>query len=76
MLLGTRLLFTDECQYTPAQKGALLAAGPGDAVHSACFDEAMGLRWPRGVIGHALKNGVYADACEGPSPTAEKPYAP
>ena len=65
VLLGTRLLFTDECQYTPFQKSAILGAGLNDSVHSACFDEVMGFKWPPGVIGHAIKNSIYDDRLEG-----------
>ncbi|GJE93760.1 nitronate monooxygenase [Phanerochaete sordida] len=65
VLLGTRLLFTDECGYTPAQKAAVVRAGHGAAAHAACLDEVMGLTWPRGVVGHGLVNGVVRDAQEG-----------
>lgn len=65
VLLGTRLLFTEECQYTPFQKSAILDAGLDSSVHSGCFDEVMGFKWPPGIIGHAIKNDIYEDHLEG-----------
>lgn len=66
VVLGTRLLFTKECGYTPAQKAAIRDAGLASTAHSACFDEVMGFtQWPQGVIGHAIANGIRTDELEG-----------
>lgn len=65
VVLGTRLLFTEESGYTSLQKSILLGAGLDSTAHSACFDEVMGFKWPPGIIGHSIANGIWKDHLEG-----------
>ncbi|KAF7795070.1 hypothetical protein EIP86_006214 [Pleurotus ostreatoroseus] len=65
VLLGTRLLLTPECGYTPAQKALLCTAGTTTA-RGLCFDEVNRTTgWPEGVDGRAVVNGIWRDAAEG-----------
>ncbi len=53
--LGTRFLATPEAPISPAWKAALLAAGPGDTIHTAAFDTLWGQPWP-GARVRAIRN--------------------
>ena len=65
-LLGTRLLFTTECGYTPEQKELLKQAKLGSTKRGMCFDEVnRTLGWPAGVDGQALATGIWTDFEEG-----------
>lgn len=72
VLLGTRLLFTPECQYTPVQKSLLLDADLHATRRGMCFDEVnRTLGWPAQVDGHAIANGIWRDY-EAGVPLAER----
>ena len=53
--LGTRFLATPEATISPAWKAAILAAGAGDTVHTAAFDQLWGQPWPGAQV-RALRN--------------------
>ncbi|THH00041.1 hypothetical protein EW026_g2428 [Hermanssonia centrifuga] len=66
VILGTRLLFTPECAYTPTQKSLLLKADLNATTRGMCFDEVnRTLGWPEGIDGRAIANGIWMDAQEG-----------
>ncbi len=44
--LGTRFLATPEAPISAAWKAAIVAAGPGDTVHTGAFDLLWGRPWP------------------------------
>ena len=55
VVVGTRFLVAEECQYSDAQKRAIIAAKSGSAVRSYVFDELRGTTgWPAGVDGRGL----------------------
>lgn len=53
--LGTRFLATPEAPVSAAWKRAIVAAGPGDTVHTGAFDRLWGQPWPGGRI-RAVRN--------------------
>ena len=53
--LGTRFLATPEAPISAAWKGAILAAQPGDTIHTEAFDILWGRRWP-GARVRAIRN--------------------
>ena len=53
--LGTRFLATPEAPIDPAWKAALVAARPGDTVHTRAFDTLWGTPWPDARV-RALRN--------------------
>ncbi|HEY8601826.1 MAG TPA: nitronate monooxygenase [Thermomicrobiales bacterium] len=61
--LGTRFLATPEAPISPAWKAAILAAQPGDTVHTAAFDQLWGQPWP-GARVRAIRNR-FTDAWAG-----------
>jgi len=66
VVLGTRFLFTDECQYTPARKEVLLKAGLNSTVRGMAFDEVgKTMGWPPGQDGRAISNGIIQDVKDG-----------
>lgn len=66
VVLGTRFLFTDECQYTPDKKEVLLKAGFNSTVRSMAFDEVgKTMGWPPGQDGRAVSNGIIQDVQDG-----------
>lgn len=68
VVLGTRLLFTHECQFTPLQKSVILEADVGAAVtaRGMCFDEVnRTMGWPEKIDGRAVANGIWKDYAEG-----------
>ena len=57
--IGTRFLATPEARASAAWKAALLAAGPGDTVHTRAFDTLWGTPWPNAAV-RALANDFTA----------------
>jgi len=54
--IGTRFLATDECGVSDAYKARVVAASGADTVLTDAFDVAIGMPWPEGVSGRALRN--------------------
>jgi nitronate monooxygenase len=54
--LGTRFLATNECGTSDAYKARVVAAGGDDTVLTDLFDIAVGMPWPEGVSGRAIRN--------------------
>jgi nitronate monooxygenase len=62
VVLGTRLLFTHECQYTPLQKSILLNANLNSTTRSLCYDEVnRTMGWPEQIDGRAIANDIWTD---------------
>jgi nitronate monooxygenase len=53
--LGTRFLATPEAPIRPAWKSAIVAARPGETVHTGAFDVLWGRPWPGARI-RAIRN--------------------
>lgn len=56
---GTRFLATPEAPVRPGWKAALLAAGPGDTIHTRAFDTLWGTPWPTARV-RAIANDFTA----------------
>lgn len=54
--LGTRFLTTPEAGISPHYKRRVLDAGPHDTVLTEVFDLAVGIPWPSGVRGRAIRD--------------------
>jgi nitronate monooxygenase len=54
--LGTRFLATPEAGISSEYRRRVLGAGPHDTVLTEVFDVAMGLAWPPGVRGRAIRD--------------------
>jgi nitronate monooxygenase len=54
--IGTRFLATEECGVSDAYKARVVAASGDDTVLTDAFDIALGMPWPEGVSGRALRN--------------------
>jgi nitronate monooxygenase len=54
--IGTRFLATRECAASDEHKARVIAAGGEQTVLTDVFDIAMGMPWPAGVSGRALRN--------------------
>ncbi|KAF8890549.1 2-nitropropane dioxygenase [Gymnopilus junonius] len=66
VVLGTRFLFTPECQYSSQQKEILLKAGLNDTTRSLAFDEVARLDlWPHELTGRAISNNIIEDLHDG-----------
>ncbi|KAJ7664874.1 2-nitropropane dioxygenase [Mycena rosella] len=62
VVLGTRFLFTPECEYSPAQKDVLVKAGLAATVRTMAFDEvARRNGWPANCDGRAISNAIMDD---------------
>ncbi|KAK7042668.1 2-nitropropane dioxygenase [Favolaschia claudopus] len=62
VVLGTRFLFTHECEYSAAQKDAILKAGPDSTVRTLAFDDVGRTNgWPPNYDGRAISNEVMSD---------------
>ncbi|KAJ6587918.1 2-nitropropane dioxygenase [Mycena capillaripes] len=62
VVLGTRFLFTPECQYIPAKKEALIKADLGATFRGRAFDQVNRLNsWPSHCDGRALSNHIVED---------------
>ncbi|KAJ7088219.1 2-nitropropane dioxygenase [Mycena crocata] len=62
VVLGTRFLFTPECEYTSAQKEVLIKAGLDATVRTLAYDEVGRTNgWPPGFDGRAISNAVMDD---------------
>lgn len=62
VVLGTRFLFTPECDYSAAQKKALLEADLGATVRTLAYDEVGRTNgWPPNFDGRAISNEVMGD---------------
>ncbi|KAK6974310.1 2-nitropropane dioxygenase [Favolaschia claudopus] len=61
-VLGTRFLFTHECEYSAAQKNVILKAGPDSTVRTLAFDDVGRTNgWPPNYDGRAISNEVMSD---------------
>ncbi|KAJ6575599.1 2-nitropropane dioxygenase [Mycena vulgaris] len=61
-VLGTRFLFTPECEYSPAKKDVLAKAGLDATVRTLAFDEVGRTNgWPPNHNGRAISNEIMAD---------------
>ncbi|MDQ1383788.1 MAG: nitronate monooxygenase, partial [Actinomycetota bacterium] len=54
--IGTRFLATDECGVSDAYKARIMEATGDDTVLTDVFDLALGMPWPDGVSGRAIRN--------------------
>ena len=64
--VGTRFLFTKECEYTDAMKDVLVKATVNDTMRTLAFDEVNRTNyWPQGYNGRAIVNDIISDAKEG-----------
>ena len=54
--IGTRFLATSECGVSDAYKARVVAASGDDTVLTDLFDIAIGMPWPEGVSGRAIRN--------------------
>lgn len=54
--IGTRFLATEECGVSDAYKARVVAATGNDTVLTDVFDIAVGMPWPEGVSGRAIRN--------------------
>ena len=64
--VGTRFLFTHECQYTNAMKDVLVSATVKDTTRTLAFDEVnRTMGWPAGYNGRAIANDIIKDYEEG-----------
>ena len=54
--IGTRFLATRECGVSDAYKARVVAATGDDTVLTDVFDIAIGMPWPDGVSGRAIRN--------------------
>jgi len=64
--LGTRFLYTNECQYSPTMKQVLLSSNINSTERSVVFDEVnRTMGWPEGVDGRAISNEIIKDHLEG-----------
>ncbi|KAF7342998.1 Nitronate monooxygenase [Mycena venus] len=62
VVLGTRFLFTPECEYSPAKKQALINADLKATVRTMAFDEVARLNgWPPNCNGRAISNKIMDD---------------
>lgn len=58
--LGTRFLATPEAPISAAWKAAIVAAGPGETIHTGAFDLLWGRPWPGAGV-RAIKNRFTAE---------------
>jgi len=69
VVLGTRFLFTSECQYSSAMKEVLVSSDLNATQRSLAFDEAatksVPTKWPEGIDGRAIANDIYKDYQDG-----------
>jgi len=62
VVLGTRFLFTPECEYTPDKKDVILKAGHNATVRTLAYDDVGGTNgWPPKFDGRAISNKVMED---------------
>ncbi len=54
--IGTRFLATNECGVSDAYKAHIVDASGDDTVLTDLFDIAIGMPWPEGVSGRAIRN--------------------
>jgi nitronate monooxygenase len=57
--IGTRFLATHECGVSDAYKARVLSATGDETVLTDVFDVALGMPWPEGVSGRALRNDFF-----------------
>jgi nitronate monooxygenase len=57
--IGTRFLATHECGVSDAYKARVVAATGDETVLTDVFDVALGMPWPEGVSGRALRNDFF-----------------
>jgi len=62
--IGTRFLATHECGVSAAYKARVIAAHGNETVLTDLFDLALGMPWPEGVSGRAIRN-AFVDRWEG-----------
>lgn len=64
--LGTRFLFTPECEYSAPMKEVILSADLWATERSFVFDEVFGTNhWPPSINGRAIANDIFRDHLEG-----------
>ncbi|KAJ6513712.1 2-nitropropane dioxygenase [Mycena vitilis] len=62
VVLGTRFLFTPECQYSLEKKEALIQADIGSTLRATVFDEVnRSNSWPPNCDGRAISNEIVHD---------------
>ncbi|KAJ7436046.1 2-nitropropane dioxygenase [Mycena latifolia] len=62
VVLGTRFLFTPECEYSPNKKDALVKAGLDATVRTLAFDDVGRTNgWPPNYDGRAISNQIMDD---------------
>ena len=65
-VIGTRFLFTPECEYSPAMKEVIVSADLWATERSSVFDEVFGTNyWPSSINGRAIANDIFRDYLEG-----------
>ncbi|MDQ1462825.1 MAG: nitronate monooxygenase [Actinomycetota bacterium] len=57
--IGTRFLATYECGVSDAYKARVVEATGDDTVLTDVFDIALGMPWPEGVSGRAIRNDFF-----------------
>jgi nitronate monooxygenase len=68
VVVGSRFMFTPECEYSPAMKEVLVAADLNASERSKVFDEVnhtIPTRWPESINGRAVANDIFKDHLEG-----------
>lgn len=66
VVIGSRLLFSHECEYTAAMKEELIKADLHGTIRSYAFDDVFRTAfWPEGIDARALKNKIIDDYKEG-----------
>ncbi|KAH9830262.1 uncharacterized protein C8Q71DRAFT_727517 [Rhodofomes roseus] len=73
VVLGTRLLFTEECMYSDEMKDVLVRAGPDTTARSTAYDLAFppGV-WPDGIQARCVNNAIVTEFASGASPEERK----
>ena len=60
-VLGTRFKASEEYAGSAPLKDALVASDGSDTLYDEIFDDACGLKWPRGITARALRNRFTAE---------------
>lgn len=68
--VGTALLACEEAAGSEQAKARVLAADETSTVYTTAFDRALGLPWPEGIGGRALRN-VFTDTWSGDEDSLE-----
>jgi len=66
VVLGTRFLYTSECQYSSAKKNVLIKANFNSTTRTLAFDEVgRTMGWPPKHNGRAIANAIMDDVAQG-----------